>query len=53
MSPVTDPRPEAEAVLGYPQESRGFGFTGYKRTSLMRRVRRRMSRVGATWTSCR
>jgi two-component system CheB/CheR fusion protein len=51
VSPVTDPRPEAddefESVLVYLKESRGFDFTGYKRTSLMRRVQRRMSQVGA------
>ncbi|GLZ41123.1 CheR family methyltransferase [Actinokineospora sp. NBRC 105648] len=35
-----------EAVLAYLKESRGFDFTGYKRTSLARRVRRRMSQVG-------
>jgi two-component system CheB/CheR fusion protein len=35
-----------EAVLLYLKESRGFDFTGYKRTSLARRVRRRMSQVG-------
>ena len=35
-----------EAVLHYLKESRGFDFTGYKRTSLSRRVRRRMSQVG-------
>jgi two-component system CheB/CheR fusion protein len=35
-----------EAVLIYLKESRGFDFTGYKRTSLARRVRRRMSQVG-------
>jgi two-component system CheB/CheR fusion protein len=35
-----------EAVLHYLKESRGFDFTGYKRTSLARRVRRRMSQVG-------
>ncbi|WP_329046634.1 PAS domain S-box protein [Amycolatopsis sp. NBC_01488] len=48
---MTDDRPEAddefEAVLAYLKESRGFDFTGYKRTSLMRRVQRRMSQVGA------
>jgi two-component system CheB/CheR fusion protein len=51
VSPVTDPGPEAdgdfESVLTYLKESRGFDFTGYKRTSLMRRVQRRMSQVGA------
>ncbi|MFC0542351.1 CheR family methyltransferase [Kutzneria chonburiensis] len=35
-----------EAVLLYLKEARGFDFTGYKRTSLSRRVRRRMSQVG-------
>ena len=37
---------EFEAALEYLKESRGFDFTGYKRTSLMRRVRRRMKQVG-------
>ncbi len=31
-----------EALLRYMRDSRGFDFTGYKRTSLMRRVRHRM-----------
>ncbi|MFJ9780097.1 CheR family methyltransferase [Amycolatopsis sp. NPDC101161] len=48
---MTDPRAETddefESVLAYLKESRGFDFTGYKRTSLMRRVQRRMSQVGA------
>ncbi|GGM86945.1 chemotaxis protein CheR [Lentzea pudingi] len=35
-----------EEVLLYLKESRGFDFTGYKRTSLQRRVRHRMSQVG-------
>ncbi|GAB2850054.1 CheR family methyltransferase [Lentzea nigeriaca] len=35
-----------EEVLQYLKESRGFDFTGYKRTSLMRRVRHRMSQIG-------
>ncbi|WP_153035546.1 CheR family methyltransferase [Amycolatopsis sp. YIM 10] len=37
---------EFEAVLLYLKESRGFDFTGYKRTSLARRVRRRMNQIG-------
>ncbi|MFC7530729.1 CheR family methyltransferase [Actinoplanes sp. GCM10030250] len=41
---ATDPR--FEALLVYLKESRGFDFTGYKRSSLMRRVSRRMSQVG-------
>jgi two-component system CheB/CheR fusion protein len=35
-----------EAVLRYMRDSRGFDFTGYKRTTLMRRVRHRMTQVG-------
>ena len=35
-----------EALLRYMRDSRGFDFTGYKRTSLMRRVRHRMTRAG-------
>jgi two-component system, chemotaxis family, CheB/CheR fusion protein len=35
-----------EALLRYVRDSRGFDFTGYKRTTLMRRVRHRMTHVG-------
>ena len=35
-----------EALLRYLRDSRGFDFTGYKRASLMRRVRRRMDQAG-------
>lgn len=34
-----------EALLDYLKRSRGFDFTGYKRSSLMRRVTRRMQTV--------
>ena len=34
-----------ERLLNYLKEQRGFDFTGYKRASLMRRVRRRMDAV--------
>ena len=37
-----------EALLHYMRDSRGFDFTGYKRTSLMRRVRHRMDQAGYT-----
>jgi len=40
---VTDPA--FEALLAHLKESRGFDFTGYKRSSLIRRVNRRMSQV--------
>jgi len=35
-----------EALLRYMRDARGFDFTGYKRNSLMRRVRHRMDQVG-------
>lgn len=35
-----------ESLLRYVRDSRGFDFTGYKRTSLMRRVRHRMDQAG-------
>ncbi|SDD54430.1 two-component system, chemotaxis family, CheB/CheR fusion protein [Geodermatophilus telluris] len=38
--------PDFEALLVYLRERRGFDFTGYKRPSLVRRVRRRMTEVG-------
>jgi len=42
---VTQPDPQFEALLLYLKEARGFDFTGYKRSSLMRRVGRRMAQV--------
>jgi two-component system CheB/CheR fusion protein len=38
---------EFEVLLDYLRESRGFDFTGYKRSSLMRRIVKRMQVVGA------
>ncbi|WP_218081310.1 CheR family methyltransferase [Anthocerotibacter panamensis] len=38
--------PTFERLLEYIKQSRGFDFTGYKRSSLMRRVQRRMQMVG-------
>ena len=35
-----------EALLRYMRDSRGVDFTGYKRTTLMRRVRHRMAQAG-------
>src|SRR5438270_12650273 len=37
--------PEFEALLQFVRDSRGFDFTGYKRSSLMRRVDRRMQQL--------
>jgi two-component system, chemotaxis family, CheB/CheR fusion protein len=47
MSP-TDHNSDFEALLQYLQQSRGFDFTGYKRSTLMRRVSKRMGSVGLT-----
>ncbi len=45
---VTERDPAFEALLEFLKRSRGFDFTGYKRTSLERRFRRRMDSVGCT-----
>ena len=37
-----------EDLLVFIRDSRGFDFTGYKRSSLTRRIRKRMHEVGAT-----
>src|SRR5262245_12341535 len=42
----TNSDPEFEALLNFLKEQRGFDFTGYKRASLMRRVRRQMDQIG-------
>ena len=38
--------PEFEALLRHLKRSRGFDFSGYKRSTLVRRVRKRMDEVG-------
>src|SRR3954453_9226970 len=44
---MTEPAdPAFEALLEFLQRTRGTDFTGYKRTSLMRRFRRRMEAIG-------
>jgi two-component system, chemotaxis family, CheB/CheR fusion protein len=40
--------PHFEALLEHLKRNRGFDFTGYKRSSLVRRVRTRMHTVGIT-----
>ena len=40
-------KPDLERLLEYLRESRGFDFSGYKRTTLLRRVQKRMGQVGA------
>ncbi len=44
MNP-TEPNPDFEALLNYLRQSRGFDFTGYKRSTLVRRVQKRMQTV--------
>jgi two-component system, chemotaxis family, CheB/CheR fusion protein len=43
---LSQPDAPFEALLLYLKENRGFDFTGYKRSSLTRRVDRRMTQVG-------
>jgi two-component system, chemotaxis family, CheB/CheR fusion protein len=40
--------PALEGLLAFIRDSRGFDFTGYKRTSLARRIRKRMDEAGIT-----
>jgi len=39
---TTEATPAFEALLEYIKRSRGFDFTGYKRSTLVRRIRKRM-----------
>jgi two-component system CheB/CheR fusion protein len=43
--PMAESDPSFEALLDHLKSSRGFDFTGYKRTSLMRRVQHRMGQI--------
>lgn len=42
MTNSSELNPEFEALLNYIKHNRGFDFTGYKRPSLIRRVKKRM-----------
>ena len=42
----TPAEPELESLLQYIKSNRGFDFSGYKRASLSRRVRKRMQSIG-------
>ena len=44
--PVMEADPDLESLLDYLKRSRGFDFTGYKRSTLGRRIDRRMQLVG-------
>jgi two-component system CheB/CheR fusion protein len=43
---MSEQDPDFEKLLDHLKAARGFDFTGYKRSSLMRRVDRRMAQVG-------
>jgi len=43
---MSETDPEFEELLTYLKEVRGFDFTGYKRSTLVRRVQRRMAEIG-------
>src|SRR2546423_5878986 len=42
---ATEDNKDFETLLLYLQQARGFDFTGYKRSTLMRRVQKRMGQV--------
>ncbi len=43
---MSQPELAFESLLQHVKSSRGFDFTGYKRSSLLRRVERRMTQIG-------
>ena len=43
-----EPGPDFEALLEFLQRNRGFDFTGYKRSTLVRRVSKRANQVGVS-----
>jgi len=48
-APVEEPRKnDFVKLLEYLKDTRGFDFSGYKLSSLMRRVQKRMQQVGVT-----
>lgn len=46
MTETSEIEPEFKALIHFIQESRGVDFRGYKKTSLRRRIMRRMNEVG-------
>lgn len=44
--PSPESIPEFEALLAYIKRNRGFDFTGYKRSSLIRRIQKRIQTLG-------
>src|SRR5947209_6157322 len=45
-APSTPADPQLEELLGFIHRTRGFDFTGYKRSTLQRRILKRMNEVG-------
>ena len=45
---ATVPSGNVEGLLTYLKEARGFDFSGYKRTGLLRRIRHRMAQLGVS-----
>ena len=45
---MSEAESDFEALLSYLKDTRGFDFTGYKRSSLTRRVDHRMAQVGVS-----
>src|SRR5215471_4785475 len=43
---ATEQDSDFELLLNHLQQARGFDFTGYKRSTLVRRVQKRMGEVG-------
>ena len=46
MKDANPPRPDLETLLEYLKNSRGFDVTAYKRTTLSRRIDKRMAAIG-------
>jgi two-component system CheB/CheR fusion protein len=46
--PVADPAGDVDELLDHLRETRGFDFSGYKRTSLQRRILHRMNQLHLT-----
>ena len=52
--PDDDTESDLEALLEFIRDARGFDFTGYKRASLARRIRKRMTEIGVDdWSEYR
>jgi hypothetical protein len=48
QTPDDQADPDLEELLAFIRDARGFDFTGYKRSSLTRRIRKRMEDISIT-----